>query len=121
MKSVHILIKTNLKFCRASNDKRQGGGKVFEAQEHPLYSEYLSKLGDADSVREATAELRLEFRLQKAHLLRHEVCSSLSKNEQAIKDNFFTKDTALLEKLPAIESAAKHQRMIASEQGFRIM
>lgn len=89
---------------RASDDERSGDSRAVEEQEHPLYNEYLSMLGDADLVREDIAELRFEFRkLQEAQLLRHKVHSSLSKNGQAIKDNFFTKEAALLEKLNDIE------------------
>lgn len=103
----------------AFDDDQSEGRVLIESDDYTLYDEYLSRQGDADMVREDIAELRFEYQmLQEARMSRRKVGHQLSPEDQAIWDNFFTKEAVLSERLEQIELDVERLRIQCIEAGL---
>jgi hypothetical protein len=102
-----------------SSESESDGFAVVENDENALYDEYMSRQGDANMVREDIAELRFTYKkLQEVRASWQKVGRELSREDQAIWDNFLTKEAALYEKLQGIEAEVKRLRTECAQAGL---
>lgn len=87
------------------------GSEVDTDRPHPLYGEYLSRLGDADLCREAYTDLINEHEaLLEAQHVRRKVGLELQVEDQATLDSFYVKEAEISEELRRIEEDAERLR-----------
>jgi hypothetical protein len=90
-----------------------------ERPHDPLYDDYLSRMGDADLLREEYSELVLEHdRLQESHKRNQKFGLELLPEDQTTLAEFHTRQADLLEQIRIVEADIKRLRILCVQQGL---
>lgn len=105
---------------KLSCDERDSEDSEVDAdQAHPLYDEYLSRLGDASLCQDAYIELLNKHEiLLEAQERRLKVGLELQAEDRAKLDSFYIKEAKISEELRHIEEDVEHLRLRLREAGL---
>lgn len=93
--------------------------EVTREPQHPLYEEYMSRLGDADLCREAHSDLVIEHEeLLDAQQVRQRVGRELQPEDQMILANFAAEEAKILGELRRIEADVERLRLECIQNGL---
>jgi hypothetical protein len=93
--------------------------ELIREQQHPLYGEYLSRLGDADLHRERYSDLLIEYELLlDEQQRRQKVGGDLQTEEIATIASFSTKRASILKELIEIEADVERLRLECTQEGL---
>ena len=102
---------------RSSEDSETS--EIVREPGHPLYEEYMSRLGDADLCREALSDLMIEHEnLLHAQEVRRRVGRELLLDDQMTLENFPSAEAKLLDNLRRIEADVEHLKLECIREGL---
>jgi hypothetical protein len=104
---------------RSSSSSDSKAPEIIREPDHPLYEEYMSRLGDADLCYEALSDLRMENEgLLHTQEVRRTVGIELSPDDQATLEIFPAAEAKLLDELRRIEADVEHLRLECDRLGL---
>ena len=103
----------------SSSEEDSEAPEIVREFDHPLYEEYMSRLGDADLCREALSDLMIEHEnLLHAQEVRRRVGRELLPDDQVTLENFSAAEVKLLDELRRIEAGVEQLRLECIREGL---